>query len=132
MALDLFWFFVVYIFFHLLFERGIDMYALIEIKGKQYKAEKGGVLKVDLFENDKGSSLELEKVVLLSTDSGVRFGSPYIEGVKVRAVVEDHGRDKKILGFKYKKRKNYRRSWGHRQWYTLLKVEDIAGVSELS
>ncbi|MDR1315644.1 MAG: 50S ribosomal protein L21 [Spirochaetales bacterium] len=108
------------------------MYALIEIKGKQYKAEKGGVLKVDLFENDKGSSLELEKVVLLSTDSGVRFGSPYIEGVKVRAVVEDHGRDKKILGFKYKKRKNYRRSWGHRQWYTLLKVEDIAGVSELS
>ena len=104
------------------------MYALIEIKGKQYKAQKGGLLKVDLFENDKGSSLELDNVLLVSDDAGVRVGSPYVEGVKVRAVVEDHGRDKKIIGFKYKKRKNYRRTWGHRQSYTLLKIEDIAGV----
>jgi large subunit ribosomal protein L21 len=104
------------------------MYALIEIKGKQYKAEKGGLLKVDLFENDKGAALELGNVLLVSGDSGVKVGSPYIEGAKVKAVVEDHGRDKKIIGFKYKKRKNYRRSWGHRQWYTVLKVEDIAGV----
>ena len=104
------------------------MYALIEIKGKQYKAEKGGLLKVDLFENDKGSSLELGHVLLVSGDSGVTVGSPYVDGVKVRAVVEDHGRDKKVVGFKYKKRKNYRRTWGHRQSYTLLKVEDIAGA----
>ena len=104
------------------------MYALIEIKGKQYKAEKGGLLKVDLFENDKGSSLELDSVLLVSGEAGVRVGSPYVEGVKVKAVVEDHGRDKKIIGFKYKKRKNYRRTWGHRQSYTLLKIEEIAGV----
>ena len=104
------------------------MYALIEIKGKQYKAEKGSLLKVDLFENDKGSSLELGNVLLVSGDSGVRVGSPYVEGVKVHAVVEDHGRDKKVIGFVYKKRKNYRRTWGHRQWYTLLKVQDIAGA----
>jgi large subunit ribosomal protein L21 len=108
------------------------MYALVEIKGKQYKAEKGGVLKVDRFMDEKGSSLELGNVLLVSTESGVRLGAPYVEGVKVRAVVEDHGRDKKIIGFKYKKRKNYRRSWGHRQWYTLIKVEDIAGVVEPS
>jgi large subunit ribosomal protein L21 len=106
------------------------MYALIEIKGKQYKAEKGGILKVDLFTDDKGSSLELGNVLLVSGDSGVKVGSPYVEGVKVKAVVEDHMRDKKIIGFKYKKRKNYRRTWGHRQRYTLLKVEDIAGVPE--
>jgi large subunit ribosomal protein L21 len=104
------------------------MYALIEIKGKQYKAEKGGLLKVDLFENDKGSSVELGNVLLVSGDSGVKVGSPYVEGVKVKAVVEEHGRDKKIIGFKYKKRKNYRRTWGHRQSFTVLKVEEIAGV----
>ena len=104
------------------------MYALIEIKGKQYKAEKGALMKVDLFENDKGSSLELGNVLLVSGDSGVTVGSPYLDGVKVTAVVEDHGRDKKIIGFKYKKRKNYRRAWGHRQRYTLLKVQDIAGA----
>jgi large subunit ribosomal protein L21 len=104
------------------------MYALIEIKGKQYKAEKGGTLKVDLFGNDKGSALELGNVLLVGGESGVKVGSPYVEGVTVKAVVEDHGRDKKIIGFKYKKRKNYRKTWGHRQSYTLLRVEDIAGV----
>ena len=104
------------------------MYALVEIKGKQYKAEKGGLLKVDLFADDKNSSLELGNVLLVSGDSGVTVGSPYVKGVTVKAVVEDHGRDKKIVGFKYKKRKNYRRTWGHRQSYTLLKVEDIKGV----
>ncbi|MDR1626067.1 MAG: 50S ribosomal protein L21 [Spirochaetia bacterium] len=104
------------------------MYALVEIKGKQFKAEKGGFLKVDLFGDVKGSSLEFGNVLLLSDDSGVRVGSPYVQGVTVKTVVEDHRRDKKIIGFKYKKRKNYRRSWGHRQWYTLLKVEDIAGA----
>jgi large subunit ribosomal protein L21 len=104
------------------------MYALIEIKGKQYKAEKGGLLRVDLFKDDKGSSVELGNVLLVSGEAGVKVGSPYVEGVSVRAVVEDHARDKKIIGFKYKKRKNYRRSWGHRQWYTVLKVEDITGA----
>jgi large subunit ribosomal protein L21 len=104
------------------------MYALIEIKGKQYKAEKGGLLRVDFFKDEKGACLELGNVLLVSGDEGVKTGSPYVEGVSVKAVVEDHGRDKKIIGFKYKKRKNYRRSWGHRQRYTVLKVEDIAGV----
>jgi large subunit ribosomal protein L21 len=104
------------------------MYALIEIKGKQYKAEKGCTLKVDLFETDKGSALELGNVLLVGGESGVKIGSPYVEGVTVKAVVEDHGRDKKIIGFKYKKRKNYRKTWGHRQRYTLLKVEDILGA----
>lgn len=104
------------------------MYALIEIKGKQYKAEKGGLLKVDLFENDKGASVELGNVLLVGDDSGVKVGSPYVDGVTVKAVVENHGRGDKIIGFKYKKRKNYRKTWGHRQSYTLLKVEDISGV----
>ncbi len=104
------------------------MYALIEIKGKQYKAEKGGLLKVDRFAEAKGSSLELGSILLVGGTSGVRVGSPYVEGVTVKATVEDHIRGDKIIGFKYKKRKGYRRNWGHRQDYTILKVEDIPGA----
>ena len=104
------------------------MYAVIEIKGKQYKAEKGGLLKVDLFDKEEGAALELGNVLHVGGEDGVKIGAPYVEGAAVKAVVEAHGRDKKIVGFKYKKRKNYRRTWGHRQGYTLLKVEDITGV----
>ena len=104
------------------------MYALIEIKGKQYKAEKGGLLKVDKFESEKGASLELGNVLLVGGESGVKIGSPYVTSVTIKALVEDHGKDAKIVGFKFKKRKNYRRNWGHRAEFTLLKVEDIKGV----
>jgi large subunit ribosomal protein L21 len=104
------------------------MYALIEIKGKQYKAEKGNLLKVDKFENDKGSSIELGNVLMIGGEGIVKVGTPFVDGVTVKTTVEDHGKDAKIIGFKYKKRKNYRRNWGHRQQFTLLKVEDITGV----
>jgi len=104
------------------------MYALIEIKGKQYKAEKGGLLKVDKFENEKGASLELGNVLFVGGENGVKIGDPYVAGVTVKALVEDHGKDAKVVGFKYKKRKNYRRNWGHRAEYTLLKVEQIRGA----
>jgi large subunit ribosomal protein L21 len=104
------------------------MYALIEIKGKQFKAEKGGLLKVDKFETDKGSALELGNVLMVGGEGVVKIGTPFVEGVTVKTVVADHGKDAKVLGFKYKKRKNYRRTWGHRQQFTLLKVEDITGV----
>ena len=67
-------------------------------------------------------------MLLVGGDSCVKVGSPYVDGVTVKAHVEDHIRGEKVVGFKYKKRKNYRRNWGHRPEYTLLKVEDIAGV----
>ena len=104
------------------------MYALVEIKGKQYKAEAGALLKVDLFDNQPGDALEFDSVVLVSGDDKTKVGQPYVKGVSVKTVVEENGRDPKILVFKYKKRKNYRRTRGHRQPFTLLRVQEIAGA----
>ncbi len=104
------------------------MYALVEIKGKQYKAEKGSVLKVDKIDSEKGEALEFDKVLMLSNDSDVKIGTPYVEGIKVKGSVEDQIKDKKVIVFKYKRRKNYRRTRGHRQQYTLVKVNDIVGA----
>ena len=104
------------------------MYALVEINGKQYKAEKDAVLKVDRFEQEPGAKMEFEKVLLVSDEKDVKVGTPYVKGAKVSAVVEGNIKDKKIIVFKYKRRKGYRHTQGHRQQYTLLKVKDIVGA----
>ena len=104
------------------------MYALVEIKGKQYKAAEGSILKVDRFEMEPGNQVEFDSVLLVSDDEKVQVGQPYVKGVKVKAVVEEHGKDRKIIVFKYKKRKNYRRTRGHRRQFSLLRVQEIAGV----
>jgi large subunit ribosomal protein L21 len=102
------------------------MYAVVEINGKQYRAEKGEVLKVDRLMAEKGSALSLDKVLLVSGDS-VKVGAPYVSGAAVKATVQDEVKGDKIIVFKYKPKKDYRRTHGHRQLYTLLKVEDIQG-----
>jgi large subunit ribosomal protein L21 len=104
------------------------MYALVEIKGKQYKAEAGALLKVDLCDEQPGEAVEFDSVLLVSGDKKTQVGQPYVKGVTVKTVVEEHGRDKKILVYKYKRRKNYRRSRGHRQHFTLLRVQEISGA----
>ncbi len=104
------------------------MYALIEYKGKQYKAEKGAVLKVDSIDAEKGSKIDIDSVLLLSGDNGVKVGTPYVAGAKVTALVGDKVRDKKVIVYKYKSKKDYHRTIGHRQQYTMITVEDIAGV----
>ncbi len=104
------------------------MYALVDIKGKQYKAETGALLKVDLFDNQAGETLEFATVMLVSGEQGTKVGQPYLPGVTVKAVVQEHGRGRKVRVFKYKKRKNYRRTRGHRQSFTLIKIQEIAGV----
>lgn len=104
------------------------MYALIEFKGKQYKAEKGALLKVDMVDSEKGTALEIDSVLLLSADSGVQVGTPYVAGAKVKAVVEDHKKGDKIIVFKYIPKKDNRRTHGHRQNYTMLRVQDIVGA----
>ncbi len=103
------------------------MYAVVEYKGKQYKAEKGALLKVDKIEAEKGASVDIDSVLLLSGDT-VSVGAPYVAGAKVTAIVEDHGKDKKIIVFKYKSKKDYRRKNGHRQQYSLIRVQDIVGA----
>jgi large subunit ribosomal protein L21 len=101
------------------------MYALVEFMGKQYKTEKGSLLKVDKIDAEPGTAINIDKVLLVSGDS-VKIGSPYIQGAKVSAVVESHGKDSKIIVFKYKPKKDYRRKQGHRQQYSIIKIGDIS------
>ena len=103
------------------------MYALMEFKGKQYKAEKGAILSVDKIDAEPGSVVDIESVLLVSGDT-VSVGAPYVQGARVQAVVESHKKAKKIIVFKYKPKKDYRRKQGHRQQYSVIKIQDIVGV----
>ncbi|MEE1167245.1 MAG: 50S ribosomal protein L21 [Treponema sp.] len=101
------------------------MYALVEYKGKQYKAEKGAILTVDKIDAEKGAAIEVDSVLLVSDGDKVSVGTPYVKGAKVKIVVEDSFRDKKVIVLKYKSKKDYHRVIGHRQNYTNVRVEDI-------
>jgi len=103
------------------------MYALMEFKGKQYKAEKGALLKVDRIDAELGTAIDIDSVLLVS-GSSVSVGAPYVKGAKVSAVVENHAKDKKIIVFKYKSKKDYRRKQGHRQQYSFIRIQDIVGA----
>ncbi|MEI6875348.1 MAG: 50S ribosomal protein L21 [Spirochaetota bacterium] len=100
------------------------MYAVVEINGKQYRAEKGITLSVDRFDAEAGSAFSIDKVLLLSGDT-VKVGAPYVSGASVKATVQEEIKGEKIIVFKYKPKKDYRRTHGHRQRYTIIKIEDI-------
>ncbi|HAP44233.1 MAG: 50S ribosomal protein L21 [Spirochaetes bacterium GWD1_61_31] len=103
------------------------MYAVVEIKGKQYRAEKGVTLRVDRMEGEAGSNVSFDSVLLLGGDK-VSVGAPYVKGASVKAVIQEHNKGDKLIVFKYKSKKNYRRTQGHRQCYSVLKIEDVVGV----
>ena len=104
------------------------MYALVEYKGKQYKAEKGAQLQVDLIDAEKGSKIDIDTVVFVSDDGKSTVGAPYVKGAKVQIVVGDSFKDDKVIVYKYKRKKDYHRTIGHRQRYTNVTVESIVGV----
>jgi large subunit ribosomal protein L21 len=101
------------------------MYALVEYKGKQYKAEKGAILSVDRLDAEKGAAIDIDTVLLVSDGEKSTVGAPYVKGAAVKAVVEESYRDRKIIVLKYKSKKDYRRTIGHRQQHTKIRVEDI-------
>ncbi len=101
------------------------MYALFEYKGKQYKAEKDALIQVDKIEAEDGAKIDIDSVLLVSDGDKISVGAPYVKGAKVSAVVENSFRDKKVLVFKYKSKKDYHRLIGHRQEYTNIRVKDI-------
>ena len=101
------------------------MYALVEIKGHQFKAEKGVVLQIDRVDAENGSALEFDTVLMVSNDQGVQIGAPFIQGAKVKATISGTARGEKVISYKYKRRKSYHRTVGNRQMYTMIKVEDI-------
>lgn len=102
------------------------MYAIIETCGKQYKVAQGDVVFFEKLDNEEGKKVTFDKVVLLSDDGKVQVGNPYVKGIKVEGKVVSHGKAKKILVFKYKAKKNYRRTQGHRQPFTKVEITKIA------
>ena len=101
------------------------MYALVDFKGKQYKAEKDAIIQVDKIDAEKGSTIDIDTVVLVSDGDKISVGAPYVKGAVVKVVVEDTFKDKKVIVLKYKSKKDYRRTIGHRQQYTNVRVSDI-------
>ncbi|HXK72139.1 MAG: 50S ribosomal protein L21 [Clostridia bacterium] len=102
------------------------MYAIIETGGKQYKVSEGDTLFIEKIEAEDGTKVEFDKVLAVSTDDGLKVGKPYVEKVKVTAEVEKNGKGKKIIVFKYKAKKGYKKMQGHRQPYTKVKIEKIS------
>ena len=101
------------------------MYALFEYKGKQYKAEKDALIQVDKIDAEDGAKIDIDSVLLVSDGDKISVGTPFVKGAKVSAVVENSFRDKKVLVYKYKSKKDYHRLIGHRQEYTNIRVKDI-------
>jgi len=103
------------------------MYAVVTTGGKQVKVSQGDTLRVEKIDAAVGDTVELEQVNLLAKDDGLVVGPDALSGAKVVCTVTGQGRAKKIRIFKMKRRKNYRRTLGHRQPYTELRVQDIEG-----
>ena len=101
------------------------MYAVIESCGKQYKVTKGDVVFFEKLNEEEGKKVTFDKVVLLSDEGKIEVGTPYVKGIKVEGKVIAHGKGQKIIVFKYKAKKNYRRKQGHRQPYTKVEITAI-------
>ena len=101
------------------------MFAVIQTGGKQYRVAQGDRLRVEKLPGDVGAAVTFDKVLLVGGDS-VKVGTPLVTGAKVSAEIVAQGRDKKVIVFKFRRRKNYRRKQGHRQPFTELKITGVS------
>ncbi len=101
------------------------MYAIIETGGKQYKVQEGDVLYIEKLEVEEGETVNFDKVMAVSKEDGLSVGSPILDGASVEAKVVSHGKAKKIIIFKMKAKKGYRKKQGHRQPYTKVQIDKI-------
>lgn len=101
------------------------MYAVFKTGGKQFRAEPGAKIRVPSLDVDAGESIEFEEVLLTGDGDDVSVGTPVVEGARVKAEVLRHGRDDKIIVFKRKRRKGYRRKQGHQQKFTEIRVDEV-------
>ncbi len=101
------------------------MYAVVETGGKQYKVQVGQTIEVDKLPLAVGEKVSLDKVLLVATDKGVKVGNPSVQGAKVEATVTLQDAYRKVLVFKYRAKKRYRRRSGHRQQFTRLRIDRI-------
>ncbi len=101
------------------------MYAVIASGGKQYKVKAGDTLRLEKMSGDVGSSVSFDNILLFSDGEEMKVGQPLLEGIKVNGHIVEQDRAKKIIVFKTKRRKRYRRKNGHRQYYTSVKIDSI-------
>ena len=101
------------------------MYALVEILGKQYKAEEGKAVQVDLVDAEVGSQVTYDSVLAVVNGEDVRFGAPYVAGASIVATLQSNIKGDKVRVYKYHRRKGYRRTQGHRQQYSILTIDKI-------
>jgi large subunit ribosomal protein L21 len=101
------------------------MYAVVSTGGKQYKVKRGETLRIEKISGEVGSSVTFDQVLMAGEGESVRIGQPLLENAAVQARIVEQDKAKKILVFKYKRRKRYRRKQGHRQPYTAIRIDDI-------
>jgi len=101
------------------------MYAIVKSGGKQYKVAQGQILRVETIPGDIGSEITFNDVLMVSTGDTVSVGNPVMTDAAVTGRIVEQGRSKKVLVFKYKRRKRYRRTRGHRQNYTAVQIDSI-------
>ena len=101
------------------------MYAIVNISGKQFKATEGTRVRIPKQTRDAGAKLTFDNVLLFHDGTNTQIGTPTVSGASVTATVVDHGRERKILIYKKKRRKGYQRKNGHRQWYTEIEIQKI-------
>ena len=100
-------------------------YAVIDTGGRQFRVEPGQLLRVDRLGRDAGAEVTFDNVLLVGDGDSVTVGAPSVDGARVRATVVDETRDRKVIVFKKKRRKGFRRTRGHRQWFTLVRIDGI-------
>lgn len=103
------------------------MYAVINSGGKQYRVQPGETLRLEKLIGDVGSPVSFDRILLFSNGESLKIGQPLVEGAAVKAHIVEQDRAKKIIVFKYKRRKRYRRKQGHRQSFTAVKIDSIEG-----
>jgi len=101
------------------------MYAIVSSGGKQYKVQKGEILRFEKISGDIGAPVSFDKVLMFSDGENVNIGQPVLENVSVNGHIVEQDKAKKIIVFKYKRRKRYRKKQGHRQQYTAVKIDSI-------
>ncbi|MBP6102671.1 MAG: 50S ribosomal protein L21 [Leptotrichiaceae bacterium] len=102
------------------------MFAVIKTGGKQYKVEKGSVIKVEKLAADVDSDVEMKEVLMVGEGDNVKFGTPFVTTASVIATVKEHGKGEKKINFKYNKKTYYRKK-GHRQLFTTIEIKSIKG-----
>lgn len=107
------------------YQGGALVYAIIETGGKQYRVTEGDVIAVEKLPQAEGDPVFFDRVVHVSTDQQVKIGQPYVMGCNVKGVVLKHEKARKVMSIRYRPKDNVRRRRGHRQWYTLVKIEKI-------